>query len=250
MEAQGMPLFLHSYNARESAPATYEWLINDSHLNAFREFSVAVHNMTFPNTVYPINTYNNLLYLVENGGATVVVTIPINNYTGAQYATALETALNAAGALVYTVTYDAQSLRLTVSVPGPDVFEFVAGANDIYSESGFIVPTGQVSSLTGPNPVMLSGTNVIELVTNFSTHTHSSSSLVNVINLIPVPVSFGGIVFYQASVNDEVDTIEGQLHSIRIQFFDMKRRPWPLPSNADWTIGLRIVPFARKQPFA
>lgn len=239
MNAQ--PFFLSSRDAKIYGD-TYVWTVNDSYLNSFTDFGVTLHKIILPNSVYPINIYNQQVYFKENGGATQNATLSINNYTGAQFATELQTQLTAVGALVYTATYDSQSKLLSISVPGPDTIQFVAGSNDAYDEMGYLVPTVVASTLDGDFPVILSGTNWLNVITNFATRVFDSAITTGTTLQLPVDVPFGNIIFYEATIDDMVECLDGQLSQISVTFTDNKRNPWVLPSSQDFVITLRILP--------
>lgn len=236
------PFFLNSRDAYLYG-GSYTWIVNEPYLNSFNSYGVSIDSMVVPNVVYPFNIYNQQVYFKENGGATLNATLSINNYTGAQFATELQTQLNAsAGVLVYTVTYDSQAKLLQISVPGPDTIQFVDGDNNANDEMGLAIPTSNTSTITSDYPVNLSGTNFLSVRTSFASRVFDSSTITGTTLRLPVDVGFGNIIFYEASFDDMIETLDGSLAQIVVSFADEKDNPWILPANAGFSMTLRIQP--------
>lgn len=227
------------------------WSINLPRLNTLQGFEIALQNIEFPNLVYPINAYNNKLYISEDGGGTLTATLTPNAYTGDQMAAELKTQLEAAGAGTYTVTYDKQSKKFTIAVSGAKAaFAFVDGATNAYEAIGFdsvSLPTS-AASLTSSYPVNLSGSQYVDVVTNFSSHNYSVSTTAHVLVRVPLNENFGSIIFYEPSSDDSLFVTTNQLDEIYMQLRDDKGNYWELPYTSHVSMTLKITPkFESKQ---
>ncbi len=100
----------------------------------------------FPFTV-DVDATNNKLDFKEGAGE-LTATIPTLEYTLAALATAIKTALEAAGALTYTVSVDTETNKLTISAPTTFSLLALTGTNEavsLYPDIGF---TGTVEPNT------------------------------------------------------------------------------------------------------
>jgi hypothetical protein len=245
MQYTPVTLYLNSGQAFV-ANGVYRWDLTDPFLSSFSNFTVAVVRMTLPNLVYPISAgrLNNKVYVKENGGATLTGTIPDNNYNGTQFATALQTMLNAAPfTLVYTVTFNTQSLKLTISVAAGTI-QLITGTNNAYYEMGFYtLPTANAASLTGDYTVELQGTNYVEVIANFVSSASIASSLsAGVAAVIPMDSGFGSVVFYDPQTPNHYLTAEGYLSNVVVSFKDDKQNQWIPPPNVLFNMVLQITP--------
>lgn len=244
MPPQPQILFLNSADATQRG-GTFSWSITDAYLQNFSNFSMQVLKMTIPNLVYPFGYgYNDYVYFIENGGGlTHTATIPKSNYTGTQFAAALQTAMNAVSANTYTVVYDAQSQILQVSIT-VGTFAFVGGDNNAYRQMGFTVDTPYAASLTGDNPVLLSGTDWISVIMDFPNRCYSSTpEAVGIAFRLPVTVSFGNVVFYEAHQPDMIETMASNLSQVVITLIDDQGHEWVLPDNARFSMTMQVQPF-------
>lgn len=212
-----------------------------------RGFIIDVMSVTMPNGVYPINEYNNTVYIEEF--ATLIVTtvqIPSNNYNGIQFAAELQTQLNAAGLVdTYTVVFDTQSERLTVSSTG--TFRFVAllvdgEYYDMYDEMGFdrVMFGSYVASQTGEGGVSLGGTDKIFIATNIGSFYRTSKDRERIFAEVPMDVGYGGIVHYYPPKNFDVYVSTNHIQDFAVQLRDSKHRLWKLPRTMHWSMTLRI----------
>lgn len=101
--------------------------------------------VTIPNTIYNINSTNNQIYLLAhpNGGATATATtsIPKQNYTGAELATALQAALIAAlSDADIRVQFNTNTLKLEIGMDfdaaNYAIVQFQGGENSIHEVLG------------------------------------------------------------------------------------------------------------------
>lgn len=244
-EGQNILLFLDSDHGTiiNNTPSDVIYTLNFNTGANMENYGISLESVHLPNAVYPINSNNNKLYLSENSGATLTITIPPNNYDGDEIASELQTQLNAVGTLTYSVSYDVQSKKLTASVNLPDTFGFVEGSNDIYRELGFGTLNGQVSSYVADYPLNLSGTQYVDLQADISSHNYSSNGKSNILERIPIDSSFGSIVYYQNSTSDYVALSEDSINTLEIRLLDDRGLLWELPRNAQVSMVLKLTKF-------
>lgn len=224
----------------------YRWDFNDPYLSAYKDYNITFVRATIPNLVYGFTAYNNKLYIKENGGGTITITIPTNDYSGSQMATRLQALFNAAtlAPLVYTVTYDSQAQKMTVSVAGVNTIQFVSGTASAYRELGwYTLPTAAAASLTSEYPVQLGGTNYLVVVASFASEASIGSTLSNGIGcIIPVDVPFGGVIYFSPESPNMYLTQEGYLTEIEISFRDERGNDWIPPPTIYFEFCVRVTP--------
>lgn len=201
-------------------------------------YSISFQSFSAPNSAYPFNSVrgNQSVSVSENGGGAFTITIAENFYTGIQLASFLQTELtaNSTNVLTYTVTYDTQSNKMTISVPGPDTIQLVAVSNDAYSELGFTnIPSSTASSLTSDYPIDISGTQFVDIIASLSTNNYASNGRTNIFSRVPMTVAFGGILFYENQTDDSLKITDDSLDFLEIQVRDDRGKFWTLPVNAN-----------------
>lgn len=237
-------IFLNTRDGEGSDNFNTFWPIQRPHLQNVGHYTISLKNIEFPNTVYPINRFNNIITFNEGGGD-LTVTLPPNSYTGTQIAASLATLMSAAGG-TYTVTYDAQSKKLTFTeTAGPTAFYFVGSiANSGLSELG-ITTVGSASAATSQVsdvPINVSGTQYVDLVTNLSSLNYSTSTNAHLLARIPVNVAFGEVVFYEPPVDLYLLMSSPDFISFSLVLRDDKNNSWELPSNSYLSMVMRLTP--------
>lgn len=128
--------------------------------------SVKVKNTLIGFSVYPIDSRNNKIYYKEHSTAgTLTATVASGYYTGSTFATAIETALETAGAHQYTVAYNDISNKLSITCGATCLF--TTGSNNINYEAGFqnmLYSTFGSTFLT--EQIDLSGVKAINIASN------------------------------------------------------------------------------------
>jgi hypothetical protein len=204
------------------------WHFARPDLNMPRAFTLSLKNVEFPNTVYPINEFNQNVYFNE-GAATLTATLTPNDYTGAQFATEIKTRMDAAGGQVYTVTYDAQSKKLTLSAPGN--FQLESGANDALEEMGFETLVSS-TSMTSDYPINISGSAFMDVVVDIANRNFSTSTSSHVLCRVPLNVSFGQLVFYEPPSHAKMFISKERFDQLYISLRDDRGKQFKLPNNA------------------
>lgn len=213
------------------------WSISNPRLNLLDGFSISLHSVMFPNTVYPTNEYNNILEVTENGVDAWSIVLTPNVYTGSSIATALQSSLNDADISnpltgVYTVTYDSTSKKLSFS--STVAFTFVLVSNNCYENLGLDTSTFSSFSTSWVSsfPVHLEGTKYVDVITNISNMSYSSRVSGHTLCRVPVTVGFGNIVFYSNNYQEHLQTSTLHLDEISIQLKDDRGNFYKLPKNS------------------
>lgn len=208
------------------------------------KFRVSLRSCEFPNTVYPINSYNNKLVVTPNSGSIVyLITLTEGSYTGSTLATHIATQIQAAaGGQTFTGTYDSDTKKITITSNAN--FAFVLCDNNIYEELGLGSSAFDTLQLTHTSayPINISGTSYVDLVSNLSSLSYSPGSSNHILARIPVDVSFGSIVFYQNSIPEELEITNHHIDVLTFSLITDKGVFFELPDNAHMSIVLSITP--------
>lgn len=199
---------------------------------------ISLNSCIIPNLVFPITSQNNTIVFAEGGGGNITATLTSQDYTGTTLASTLQSVLNTAGLLTYTVTFDPLTTYLTIAVSTSTV-QFKT-SNTAFT-AGFVLgfdettDTADSASITSDYPVRLDGSMYIDIeVTNANTHSLSVNNSSTPFIRIPLTSSFGSIVNYDASdIADNVMTIDSTgMNNLDLRIRDDQGRNWMLPDNA------------------
>lgn len=105
---------------------------------------IQIQNAMIPLTFYNINTSNNAI--IFNDGTLRLVTILPGSYTSIQLASAIQVAMNAVSILVFTITINTITQRMTISSTANFSIDFTS-------------TTSSLSKMLGFNQVIYSGVN-------------------------------------------------------------------------------------------
>jgi len=147
-------LRISSKNRATSSKSKYEIIFNTNDNDLHQIKRIALKSAIFPNTQYNVNSNNNLFHLPNTLSGVSDFTIPVGQYTTTTLITALQTAV--AG---LTVVQDATTLKLTLSVVGPDTFDIISDKtlNPMGAILGLDTDDLAVSSHTAPSVIDLRG---------------------------------------------------------------------------------------------
>lgn len=207
------------------------------------QYEVSILNMAFPFSAYPINQYNNKVYISENGGATITVTLDTKAYTWVTLSNELATKLTAASGVgnVYSVGYNSNTYLYTVTAGGAALaFAFVDGVNNTYSELGCPPLDTPLTVIPFTCPINIAGTRYVDVISNWSGITYSTSTTASVLARIMVDVSFGYEVIYAPALPHKFIISATHIDNLFIQLRDDKGNPFLLPDNAPFSMVLQI----------
>ena len=227
---------------------SFDIVFNESaphYLYGLKTFSI--DTVVIPLVYYNINTTNNNLDITFFGGSQKTVTIPSANYSAANLATYLQTAITAIAPAAFTVTVDTTyTWRYTFACSTAFVLNFGTGTHTStspYTILGFTnTDTASSTSIVAPNPYRLGPPRMIYV------HSQRLSSLMKVKNLesevwgdviagIPVNCVFGEVLVYQPSYDFDYDfTGSSMVTDIDLYLTDECLNPIFL--QMDWCISL------------
>lgn len=229
-------MFSHniSLNSRDSISNEKwlpKWSISLPQFNTLRsQYHLQLVNCQIPNRVYPVNEFYNTISFTENDVTTHTVTLTSNNYSGSTLAVHLQSVMNNASALAYTVSYDTDSKKLVI-IPSSGVFKWNSNiTNSAYEILGVTTFNVNSASYTSDVPIRLSGTNYIDIISSdFQTDSTSSTHNTNLVARIPMYHNFGGIIFYEPQLHHpmQVQNSTGMMN-ISLELRDDHGNPWKL----------------------
>lgn len=223
-----------------------QWSINDPRLQTLGSCTVSLVNLEIPNVVYPINEYYNKVKVYQDGVGSYTATVTPGFYTGSSLATALAAAMSTASGVAYTGSFSTTTYKITITRSAPNGFYWQEVSNNMYTELG-VSNFGfayEAVSQTGSYPVLLQGTNFIDLVCSElpTTNVSVGSAGQKVLARVPIDQTFGNIIFFQPSIGQAIPVSMSGLSSLTLSMYDDRGNPWILPPNAHISLCLSIEP--------
>jgi len=219
--------------------------VSFSNFNLINVTRIEVEEVSVSYSWYDIQTaYNSTLVIINpTGPTTYTINITPGSYSGTELATALQTALNAAWANSFVVTFNSNNGKFTIS--GTSTFT-IDSTSTILGVLGLVASSG-TNSYTSTNVANLHFTEYInfnssELHNNLPNFT--SSDLRNGQRFIRIPVSnyaFGDRIVYhphhpiELAYNNPIS-----LPSLNITVTDQLDRLIEFNSSANWNIRLKV----------
>lgn len=234
---------LNSRDSISSEKWLPKWLIHLPQFNTLKEqYKLHISHCQFANRVYPVNEYYSKLCFTEDDTTTFNIQLDENNYTGHSLATHLQTLMNDAGSHTYTVTYDSSLKKLQITAVG-GVFRWdtiaTKHAYEIIGNTTFGV---SANTYTSDVPIRLSGTNYVDILSNFQNDSHLSTSTSSLLARIPVDVNFGYIIFHEPANHRPINIQNKQgMLDIQLELRDDHGHPWKLDAYGHLSLELRIT---------
>jgi hypothetical protein len=183
---------------------------------------VKLVNATIPYTWFNITTSNNQFTLVV-GASTRAITIPPGNYDAAGLLAALQTALNAAGLGVYTVTFSMTTYMYTITAASGNFSLTFPPTGSPAIALGFVPGTTVTSTGSAITAPKVTGINTTDLAVAVMTDLIQGSdvgvipfgttnTVGGILAVVPISGCYGNILQYCAS-ND-------------LPFVPMLQSPW------------------------
>ena len=243
-------LFLDSRDSIDkSIPSEYTWLLSGMNSMSTNNITLAIDTFILPFSRYVIHSYNKYIYIKQNGGATQIAVLTEGNYTATTLCSEIKTRLDALGVLVYTVTYNSTTQKITISVPIPDVFQLVSGSYNPYKVLGVDtdVFTTAVSTYTTPYQVDLSGTKYIDIsCTSIPIQNSKSGDSYPILMRIPCYTQIGSVLSWENYNSDKVIKVAPyQLDQLSIRLIDDEGNPYNLDKTHELSLTIRLTPISQ-----
>lgn len=199
------------------------------------KYSLCLQSAIIPNLEYNINSSNNKLYLSENGGGTIIISLEIQNYTAVELAVELQTAMNNAGSLTYSVSYLTKPKKFLFSVSLPDTFQILEGPLSVNNNIGFLTNSDIGTAIESDVPVRLDGCEYVDLTISGLTHNYNISSRREnyMVARIPILEQFGGIVYFlEPDTHNYIEVDNDLFYRFQINLTKPDGTNFNLPDNA------------------
>lgn len=237
-------IYINSNDSRfQSLDNTFEIEMNSSDIFDLENGSLSVESVIFSNLNLPVNEYCNTLVFQENNvNVNLITSIPSGYYTSLSFCAALKTALEDAGAGVFTCSISSSTNKLTIN---SSVSFKLVGGSALLRVMGFDPTSTFSTSAIGGSPVNLSGTNYVDMVIdNFITRsTKSGRNVGDIFARIPINKSYGNLIEWQNNDYDQLQ-VSSSFSSMRFSLWDEYSQPFVLPKNASFSVVLKIIPLS------
>lgn len=227
-------IYLDSRDAIDTDPSNCDFQLN-LNFNAYQNPFISLEELAFQNLVYPINSNYNTLVVDENATSTLTVSLTEKNYTGNTFATEIQTQLNTntLEGIVYTVSYDDETRKLTISADGANTFQILSDSTCL-RELGLLeaMPTAQ-NSYTMLYPVRLDGSEYVDIETNLPLNNISSNGRTNILARVYLTSPFGSLQTFENNTPDRLRLNTQQFSSINIKLLDDRNNFFTIPKNSN-----------------
>lgn len=198
--------------------------------------SYKVKNITIPLSIYTIDSRNNKLLVQEDTDEPVEITLTPQNYTATQFASELKTKMDAITTKVYTITYNSQTNKFTITVDTGD-FAFLDVPNNCYYEMGLTSDQLNVSddTITSGKPADLSGLKVISVVCPSFSSNYTQNNY-NIIASATINERSGDIASFNDNSFDYINIRENTINSLQFILIDERGRR--LSVSNDWILTI------------
>lgn len=221
-------------------PSKAVWNLNHIAKSVHADADIIVQSVSIPNAVYPINANNNQIVFTDSGGTSTITMLP-QHYTYSQFQTQLETNLNADATLAqtYTVSYDTQLRKFSISATGNFVIDEGNGLAFLIGYTQHL-PTSSTSPHAAEAIARLDGSAYVNVLCPQVIHSYSAKEVSRILAHVPLP-QFGVTSTMTYGAQFPVRLSHSALSSLKIQLRDEFNRPWVLPKNSHISISLRIT---------
>ena len=232
----------------EKSPSDVNYLVSLSLQHDY--YSLYLQSVSLPNTEPAVMTgINDTLVFRENGGVVdFTVVIPEGSYNGNQYASVLQTAMNAVVGIAntYTVTYSTQTLKFTIYTTIPNTFS-IRSNSTMLSEMGWAPSQLNSFSVTKTSNYVcdISGSHYVDIQANFNTKTIATGvNRNNILARIQLDVEKGKIVFFKQPIDSNTIICKRlDLEQLEFKIFNDKGRLFRLDPNQKVCMTFAIRPY-------
>ncbi len=181
---------------------------------------IRLNTMVLPLSFNNVDSTNNTVVFSDNN-VSHTATLPAGQHSGATLADALAATMSSSGTQTYTVTFDVPSMRLHITAPGQ--FKFLSSGTTAASVLGLKTDTTPSTNLIMPNPVDLTGTQLILLsIPQVTTDSviYSGRESLNVLEAIPITSDLGTVEVYHNETSLFIDTLDQTISEMTIRLID------------------------------
>lgn len=238
---QQMSLLLNSKDANQDQGGDYQFQIELPRAADEHHLRMRLVNVVLPNTKYPIDRNNNVVYINEAGNPlTLEITINEGGYTVGEIITELTTKINAAIAGTVTITFNSSTHYLTFACTTS--LQFLNAPNALYRELGFEGSQTESSvSVMSTVPIDLTGTKAVNIFTNMDTNVITSDpTITHLLAHVPISGGFNSTIYFDNLHTPSVVVPVGRLGDLRVWMRDDLNRRYILPSSSNWTMLFTI----------
>ena len=239
-------IYFDTFNSNVKTAYDTSFTINDPLVSVGSNLAeVSVQEVIIPNVVYPVNRYYNTVYWTEFNVLAVnkQATLEYNNYTGPQFAAALQQQMSFASATSFTVTYDEQAKKLTFTI-AVGTFLFRSGERDLNAEMGITDGQPELTTFstmhTSSSPINISGSKYVTLSTNLQTPNVAVGRQLDPLAVIPLTLGFGQVISWSPQTEKPITLPGRNLTSLNLQLYDDRGNLWELPETHDIQFTLFI----------
>lgn len=207
----------------------------------FDSVKIAIDSVCFNNLAYPINSSNNALtFSINNNPTEYTATLSEGVYTISTFTSALSNALAlASGNANFTITFSTVTNKVTIANAVVN-FKLIGGSM-LQQVLGFESQTSFSNSSTALYPLNIAGSNWVDLTMNiYSNNTKSGRQLAqDIYARIPIDKGFGNLISW-SDLDSSAIPIEHNFQELVIELFDENGNPFQLPSNASFSVVIRL----------
>jgi len=237
-----------SYKSSDTSPTDMNFNINGVLSDNYDVYKLSLLEVSCPNIEPAFQTgYNTSLVFRENGGVVdFTATILQGTYSGTDLATHIAARMNAVVGIAnsYTCSYNASTLKLTISANIPNTFS-IQSSSTCLAELGFPSTTTSFATVqSGSYIVNLVGSRYMDIIINHPTNSLSTgiTQRGNILGRVKWEVPKGSIQLYQTQIPLSHNVNRNSLSSMEIRFFNDKGRQMILDPNHRITLTLMIEP--------
>lgn len=231
-------------NTGSRTPADSTWIFGEILPNTVSNVGVCLEAASIPNIIPTIKTGSNTLVFFENG-LTVprTATIAPGFYDGLTLATALQSAMNSAGAAnTYTVSYSTITRKFTITTTISNTFAITAASTSLEILGFQAAPTSYTLSKIAAFVINLVPTRYVDICVNFNAASIALSKRPNILQRVHLNNAVGNVIFYQASILSQVVTSAESLRQIEVRLYDDRGILYDIDSNHNCSYNLLLTP--------
>ena len=226
-----------------------QYLINLSLAHDY--YSIYLQSASIPNTEPSVMTgINDTLVFRENGGVVdFTAIIPEGFYSATQYASILQTTMNAVPGIAnsYSVSYNSQTLKFTITANLPNTFAIRSNSN-MLNEMGF--SQAQLNTFTTTKTAAyvcdISGSHYIDVKSSFPTKTIAAGLNRNdILARIQLDVPKSNIVYFKQPVDSNTIIVKRlDLEQLEFQILNDRGTLFKIDPNQKICLNFFIKPYS------